>query len=166
LGSSPTEAVGSFALIALIADKVAVPVIAAGGIGNARGIAAALTLGAGAVQLGTAYLHAPEAHISDIHRARLCEGRTLFTNLMTGGLARGLPGRLIEELGPVRSEAPPYPLASGALDPLRAAAEKRGEFGFGPMWAGQAAPLGRSLPAAELTRRLAADALAILRSGA
>ena len=163
LGSSPLEALGLFALVPLIADRVAVPVIAAGGIGDARGIAAALTLGASAVQLGTAYLHTPEALIGDIHRARLFEGRTLFTNLMTGGLARGLRGRLVDELGPVRSEAPPYPLASRALAPVRSAAEKRGEFGFGPMWAGQAAPLGKSLAATELTRSLAADALAILR---
>ena len=81
---------------------------------------------------------------------------------MTGGLARGLHGRLIDELGPVRSEAPPYPLASEALAPIRKAAEQQGEYGFGPMWAGQAAPLGQPLPAAELTRKLAADALAIL----
>jgi nitronate monooxygenase len=77
-------------------------------------------------------------------------------------LARGLRGRLINDLGPVRNEAPPYPLASTALAPIRAAAEKRGEYGFGPMWAGQAAPLGEALPAAELTRKLAQDALAIL----
>jgi nitronate monooxygenase len=166
LGSSPAEAMGLFALIPLIADSVAVPVIAAGGIGDGRSIAAALTLGASAVQLGTAYLHSPEALISGIHRSRLREGHTLFTNLMTGGLARGLHGRLIDELGPVRSEAPPYPFASRALAPLRSAAEKKGEFGFGPMWAGQAAPLGQSLPAADLTRKLAADALAILRAEA
>ena len=163
LGSSPEEALGLFALVPLISDRMAVPVIAAGGIGDGRGIAAALTLGASAVQLGTAYLHTPESLITDTHRARLREGRTLFTNLMTGGLARGLRGRLIDELGPVRSEAPPYPLASRALAPLRLAAETRGEFGFGPMWAGQAAPIGKSLPAAELTRSLAAEALAILR---
>ena len=163
LGSSPAEALGLFALVPLIAESVAVPVIAAGGIGDGRGIAAALTLGASAVQLGTAYLHTPEALISETHQARLHEGRTLFTNLMSGGLARGLRGRLIEDLGPVRSEAPPYPLAAQALAPIRKAAEKRGEYGFGPMWAGQAAPLGKSLPAEELTRSLAADALAILR---
>jgi nitronate monooxygenase len=81
---------------------------------------------------------------------------------MTGGLARGIPGRLVDDLGPVREEAPPYPLASAALAPIRGAAEKRGEYGFGPMWAGQAAALGQALPAAELTRKLAADALAIL----
>ena len=86
----------------------------------------------------------------------------MFTNLLTGGLARGLRGRLIDELGPIRSEAPPYPLASSALAPVRAAAERRGEYGFGPLWAGQAAPLGEALPAAQLTRKLATDALAML----
>lgn len=162
LGSDPAEAVGLFALLPQVADAVSVPVIAAGGIGDGRGIAAAFALGASGVQLGTAYLHTPEAKISDTHRQRLREGRTLFTNLMSGGLARGLHGRLVDELGPVRSEAPPYPLASAALAPIRAAAEKQGEYGFGPMWAGQAAPLGETLSAADLTRKLAADALAIL----
>lgn len=166
LGSDPAEALGLFALLPQIADAVSVPVIAAGGIGDARGIAAALILGASAVQLGTAYLHAPEANISATHRDRLHDGRTLFINLMSGGLARGLHGRLVDELGPVREEAPLYPLASAALAPIRAAAEKTGEYGFGPMWAGQAAPLGKSLPAAELTRKLAADALVILQSRA
>jgi len=162
LESDPAEAIGLFALVPQIVDAVSVPVIAAGGIADGRGIAAALTLGASAVQLGTAYLHAPETPISDTHRRQLSDGRTLFTNLMTGGLARGLRGRLIDELGPVRMEAPPYPLASAALAPIRAAAERQGEYGFGPMWAGQAAPLGQPLPAADLTRKLAADALAIL----
>jgi nitronate monooxygenase len=148
-----------------MADAVSVPVIAAGGIGDGRGLAAALILGASAVQLGSTYLHTPEAKISSIHRERLKESHTVFTNLMTGGLARGLRGRLTDELGPVREEAPPYPLASAALAPIRAVAEKQSEYGFGPMWAGQAAPLGESLPAAELTRKLAADALAVLGYG-
>jgi nitronate monooxygenase len=162
LGSDPAEAMGLFALVPQIADAMSVPVIAAGGIADGRGIAAAFTLGASAVQLGTAYLHTPEAEISETHRAGLKKGRTLFTNLMTGGLARGLHGRLVDDLGPVRSEAPPYPLASEALAPIRKAAEQKGEYGFGPLWAGQAAPLGEALPAAELTRKLAGDALAIL----
>lgn len=166
LGSSPEEALGLFALLPQIVDVVSVPVIAAGAIADGRGIAAAFLLGASAVQLGTAYLHTPEAAISEVHRARLADGRTLFTNLLTGGLARGVHGRLIDDLGAVRPEVPPYPLASLALGSIRAAAEKRGEFGFGPMWAGQAAPLGRALPAAELTRKLAADALAIIRGRA
>jgi nitronate monooxygenase len=163
LGSDPAEAMGLFALLPQIADAVSVPVIAAGGIADGRGIAAAFALGASAVQLGTAYLHTPEAQIGDAHRAGLKELPTLFTNLMTGGLARGLHGRLVDELGAVRGEVPPYPLASEALGPIRKGAEQRGDFGFGPMWAGQAAPLGNALPAAELTRKLATDALAILR---
>ena len=162
LGSDPVEAIGLFALLPQVVDAVSVPVVAAGGIADGRGIAAAFALGASAVQLGTAYLHAPEAEISGAHRSGLKQGRTLFTNLMTGGLARGLHGRLLDDLGPVRAEAPPYPLASEALAPIRKAAEAKGDYGFGPMWAGQAAPLGEALPAAELTRKLAADALAIL----
>ena len=166
LASDPAEAMGLFALLPQIADAVRVPVIAAGAIGDARGIAAAFLLGASAVQLGTAYLHTPEARISDAHRTALTSGRTVVTNLMTGGLARGARGRLIDELGPVRKEAPPYPLASAALAPIRAAAERDGEYGFGPMWAGEAAALGKALPAAELTRKLAASALALLAGGA
>ena len=166
LGSDSAEAMGLFALLPQVVDSVSVPVIAAGGIADGRGIAAAFVLGASAVQLGTAYLHTPEAEISEVHRKRLRDGHTAFTNLLTGGLARGVHGRLIDDLGPVRSEAPPYPLASAALAPIRAAAEKRGEYGFGPMWTGQSAPLGESFPASELTRKLAADALAILGSRA
>ena len=114
--------------------RVSVPIVAAGGIADARGIAAAFTLGASAVQLGTAYLHTPEARISDVHRGRLNEGRTLFTNLMTGGLARGLQGRLIDDLGAVRSEAPAYPLASlrshrSAAQPKRKASTASGRCG-------------------------------------
>jgi nitronate monooxygenase len=166
LGSDPAEAMTLFALVPQIADAVDVPVIAAGGIADGRGIAAAFVLGASAAQIGTAYLHAPEAPISAVHRAGLAHGHTVVTNLLTGGLARGLRGRLINDLGPVRSEAPPYPHASDGLAPIRAEAERRGEFGFGPMWAGQAAPLGIPLGAEELTRKLAADALAMLNAEA
>jgi len=166
LSSDPDEAMGLFALLPQVVDAVSVPVIAAGGIADGRGIAAALTLGASAVQLGTAYLHSPETPINEKHRAGLKDGGTLFTNLMTGGLARGLRGRLVDDLGPIRREVPRYPLASVALAPIRAAAERQGDYGFGPMWAGQAAALGEALPAAELTRKLAGDALAILQARA
>ncbi len=165
LGSDSAEALGLFALLPQIVDAVSVPVIAAGGIADGRGIAAAFMLGASATQHGTAYLHTPEAVISSAHRERLREGRTVFTNLMTGGFARGLHGRLIDELGSVRPEAPAYPLASAALAPIRAAAEKRGEYGFGPMWAGQSTALGRSIGATELSRVLATEALALLERG-
>jgi nitronate monooxygenase len=158
------DPLGLLSLLPRVVDAVRVPVIAAGGIGDARGIAAAFALGASAVQLGTAYLHCPESTISDAHRALLAGGApTIVTNLLTGGLARGFAGRLVRELGPVRSEAPPYPLAANALAPIRAAAEAKGEYGFGPLWAGQAAALGEPLPAAMLTRKLAAEALALLQ---
>jgi nitronate monooxygenase len=162
LGSDPAEAMALFALVPQVVDRVAVPVIAAGGIGDARGIAAAFRLGASAVQLGTAYLHCPESLIPPPHREGLATAPTRFTNLLTGGLARGIAGRLVRELGATRAEAPPYPLAATALAPIRAAAEKQGEYGFGPLWAGQAGPLGRALPAADLTRALAAETLAMI----
>ena len=166
LGSDPAEAMGLFALLPQIVDAIALPVIAAGGIADGRGVAAAFALDASAVQLGTAFLHTPEATISNAHRQTLAQGRTFFTNLMTGGLARGLHGRLTDELGRVRAEVPPFPLASTALAPLRSAAEAQGEFGFGPMWAGQAATLGRTLPAEELMRRLASEAQEIMQRSA
>jgi nitronate monooxygenase len=162
LGGAPEEALGVFALVPQVADAVSVPVIAAGGIGDGRGIAAAFALGASGVQIGTAYLACPESTISGPHRAGLGTEPSVFTNLLTGGLARGLRGRLMRDLGAVRPEAPPYPLASVALAPLRKAAEARGDYGFGPMWAGQAAPLARAVPAEDLTRCLAEEALAAL----
>lgn len=166
LGARPDEQMGLFALLPQIVDAVAQPVIAAGGIGDGRGIAAALTLGAAAVQLGTAYLHCPESLISQAHRFALrsrAAEHSVFTNLFSGSLARGLWTAPMEALGPVRAEAPPFPLATAALMPLAGAAGERGETGFRPLWAGQAALLGRPLPARELTERLARDALARIR---
>jgi nitronate monooxygenase len=158
--------VGTFALVPQVVDAVKVPVIAAGGITDARGIAAAFALGAAAVQIGTAFLFTPEAKISAPHRTALREARddgTAVTNLMTGRPARGLVNRVMREVGPVNEIAPAFPLAAGALAPLRAKAEAQGSGDFTPMWAGQAAALGRAIPAAELTRALAVEALALLR---
>jgi nitronate monooxygenase len=155
LGGDPAEAIGLVALIPQIADAVDLPVIAAGGIGDARGIAAALTLAAAAVQLGTAYLHCPESLIGTAHREGLAgeaAAHTAFTNVYSGRLGRGLPGPLTDALGRVRDEAPPFPLASAALAPL----------GVKPMWAGQAASLGRPEPARALTERLGRETLALL----
>jgi nitronate monooxygenase len=157
---------GTFALVPQIVDAVKVPVIAAGGVTDARGIAAAFALGAAGVQIGTAYLWCPEAKISAPHRAALQSARddgTALTNLMTGRPARGFVNRLMREIGPVADIAPEFPLAAGALAPLRAKAEAQGSGDFSPMWAGQAAALGRALPAGELTRKLAAEALERLR---
>jgi nitronate monooxygenase len=124
-------------------------------------------LGASGVQIGSAYLHCPEAKISAPHRAALKnagDAGTAVTNLMTGRPARGVVNRLMRELGPISPVAPEFPLAAGALAPLRAKAEAAGSGDFSPMWAGQAAALGRATPARELTRALAADAQALLRS--
>jgi nitronate monooxygenase len=158
--------VGTFALVPQVVDAVKVPVIAAGGITDARGIAAAFALGAAAVQIGTAFLFTPEAKISAPHRNALreaCDNGTAVTNLMTGRPARGLVNRVMREIGPVSEIAPAFPLAAGALAPLRAKAEAQGSGDFTPMWSGQAAALGRVMPAAELTRTLAVEALALLR---
>jgi nitronate monooxygenase len=159
--------VGTFALVPQVVDAVKVPVIAAGAVTDARGIAAALALGACGVQIGTAYLWCPEAKISAPHRAALKFARddgTAVTNLMTGRPARGIINRLMREIGPMSDVAPEFPLAAGALAPLRAKAEAQGSGDFSPMWAGQAATLGRALPAGELTRKLAAEALQRLRA--
>src|SRR5271165_1128149 len=158
--------VGTFALLPQIVDAVKVPVIAAGGVTDARGIAAAFTLGAAGVQIGSAYLRCPEAKISAPYRAALASacGTTAVTNLMTGRPARAIVNRLMRELGPLSDEAPEFPLAAGALAPLRGKAEAIGSGDFSPMWAGQAASLGRTLPARELTRRLASEALARMRA--
>jgi nitronate monooxygenase len=159
--------VGTFALVPLVVDAVKVPVIAAGGITDARAIAAAFALGAAGAQIGSAYLWSPEAKISAPHRAALNgapSDATALTNLMTGRPARGIINRVMRELGPISDLAPEFPLAAGALAPLRAKAEAQGSGDFSPLWAGQAAALGRALPAGELTRKLAAEALAHMRA--
>jgi nitronate monooxygenase len=158
--------VGTFALIPQIADAVKVPVIAAGAIGDARGIAASFALGAAGVQIGTAYLRCPEAKISGPYRAALKSVRedgTAVTNLMTGRPARGIINRVMREVGPVSDAPPAFPLAAGALAPLRAKAEAAGSGDFSPLWCGQAAALGRDIPAGELTRTLATEAQNRLR---
>lgn len=151
--------VGLLALIGQVRAAIDLPLIAAGGIADARAIAAALTAGADAVQIGTAYLATPESTVSATHRALLgSDAPTVFTNLLTGRRARGFRNRLIDTLGPVNPIAPPFPHAATALAPLRAAAGDE----FGPLWAGQSAHLARPIPARELTETLAAETLALL----
>ena len=157
--------VGTLALVPQVVDAVRVPVIAAGGIADGRGIAAAFALGASAVQIGTAYLFCPEATIAPLHRQALHEDRrreTALTNVFTGRPARGIVNRVMREVGPISPLAPAFPLAGGALAPLRAAAEPAGSDDFMSLWSGQSAALGRDLPAGELTRTLAAEALSAL----
>jgi len=163
LGDDIATQVGTFALLPQVVNAVALPVIAAGGIGDARGIVAALALGAAAVQLGTAYLFCPEATIAPLHRAALRSARddgTALTNVFSGRPARGIVNRAMRELGPISDLAPAYPLAGTALAPLRARAEAAGHADFQSLWAGQAAALGREEAAEALTRRLVDEALA------
>ena len=139
--------------------------IAAGGIADARGIVAALALGAAAVQIGTAYLFCPEAKVPALHWQALRNARddgTALTNLFSGRPARGLINRVMREVGPLAAEAPAFPLAGGALAPLKAAAEAKGSADFSALWSGQAAALGREMPAGDLTHLLAREALARL----
>jgi nitronate monooxygenase len=151
---------GTFALLPQIAKAVGVPVIAAGGIADAKGVAAAVELGAAGVQVGTAYLLCPEATTSAVHRAALKSDAarvTALTNLLTGRPARGIVNRLMRELGPMSASAPAFPLATSALAPLRAKAESQGSGDFSPLWCGQNASGCREAPAAQLTRELSAE---------
>jgi len=153
---------GLFALLPQVVAATKLPVIAAGGIANGRGVAACFALGAAAAQIGTAFLLTPQAKISAIHRAALKEARddsTRLTNLFSGRPARGLLNRLIETLGPLHPEAPAFPLASAAITPLRAAAEARGLGDFSPLWAGEAASLAREMDAGDLTETIWQEAL-------
>ena len=153
-----TTQAGTFALLPQILRAVNVPVIAAGGIADERGVAAALSLGATAAQVGTAYLLCKEAMTSTVHRAALKSAaarHTALTNLFTGRPARGIVNRVMRELGPLNPAAPAFPLATGAIAPLRAKAEANGSGDFSPLWSGQNATGCRETGAAELTRQLA-----------
>ena len=161
LPADPSSHMGTFALVPQVADAVPMPVIAAGGIADARGVAAALILGASAVQIGTAYLSSPESRISEIHRRRLAAAdaeTTVSANVFTGRYARGMETRLTRELGAANEKVPPFPHGGDALAELR----KADPAGFANMWAGQAARLVKPEGAEALTRRLAAEAQELL----
>jgi len=153
-----TAQIGTLALVPQILAAVDVPVIAAGGIADARGVAAALALGAQAVQVGTAYLLCHEAKTTSMHRAALASDaarHTALTNIFTGRPARGIVNRIMREIGPLAAEAPAFPLATSAIAPLRAAAERTGSGDFSPLWSGQNPRGCRAIGAAEQTRALA-----------
>ena len=159
LSEDLTSQVGTFALLPQLVRAVRLPVIAAGGIADARGVAAAMSLGAAGVQVGTAYLLCPEATTSAVHRAALkseAARHTALTNLFTGRPARGIVNRIMKELGPISAAAPAFPLATAAIAPLRVKAESRGSGDFSPLWAGQNTSGCKEIPAADLTRELAA----------
>ena len=159
LSDDLTRQMGTFALLPQVVAAVRVPVIAAGGIADAAGVASAMALGAAGVQVGTAYLLCPEASTSAVHRAALqsdAAHHTALTNLFTGRPARGIVNRFMRTFGPMNEAAVPrFPLATSAVAPLRARAEALGMDDFSPLWAGQHADGCREMPAAQLTRQLA-----------
>ena len=160
LSDDLTTQVSTFALLPQIVRAVNVPVIAAGGIADATGVAAAIKLGAAGVQVGTAYLLCPEATTSQVHRAALksdAARHTALTNLFTGRFARGIVNRVMRELGPVSSAVPAFPFATAGIAPLRAKAESQGSGDFSPLWAGQNVSGCKEISAAQLTRQLAGD---------
>jgi nitronate monooxygenase len=159
LSDDLTTQVSTLALVPQVAAAVKLPVIAAGGIADAQGVAAAMALGAAGVQVGTAYLLCAEATTSLVHRAALkseAARHTALTNLFTGRPARGIVNRVMRERGPIHPATPRFPLATSAMAPLRAKAEAQGSGDFSPLWSGQNASGCREVPAAELTRQLSA----------
>jgi nitronate monooxygenase len=159
--AGPDDELGTLPLTGLLAECLTVPVIAAGGIMDGAGIAAALALGAAAAQLGTAFVACTESAASAAHRTALLRGEavhTVMTASISGRPARCIRNRftaLADELGELRP--PDYPIAYDAGKALNAAAAARGEYGYGAQWAGQGAPLARALPARELVEALARE---------
>jgi nitronate monooxygenase len=160
LSDDLTTQVGTFALVPQIVQRVRIPVIAAGGIADSKGVAAAMTLGAAAAQVGTAYLLCVEATTSAVHRAALkseAARHTALTNLFTGRPARGIVNRIMRELGPISTAPPAFPLAASAIAPLRARAESQGSGDFSPLWSGQNNSGCKEVSASDLTKELASD---------
>jgi nitronate monooxygenase len=160
LSDDLTTQVGTLALVPQIVRKVKIPVIAAGGIADSKGVAAAMTLGAAGVQVGTAYLLCEEATTNAVHRAALkseAARHTALTNVFTGRPARGIVNRIMRELGPISATTPEFPFAAAAVAPLRAKAESQGSGDFSPLWSGQNNGGCKEMSASDLTRELAAD---------
>ncbi len=153
--------VGTMALVPQVVDAVDIPVIAAGGIADGRGIAAAFALGASGVQMGTAFLTCPEAGVPSVHKEALLsatDADTRVTRAFSGRPARGLANRFIDEMAPEDGALPAFPLMNTLTGPLRKASAERGAPDFVAMWSGQAAGLNRALPAAALMAALIDEA--------
>jgi len=160
-----TRQAGTLALVPQVVDAVKVPVIAAGGIGDGRGIVAAMALGAAGVQIGTAFLLAPEAKTVPLHRKALEEANensTTLTNIFTGRPARGIVNRYVREVGPMSADPPAFPLAAVGSQPLRIAAEKKGSAEFMPLWSGQTPTFAREMPSADLMARFIEETEVVL----
>ncbi|MCB0172720.1 MAG: nitronate monooxygenase [Anaerolineae bacterium] len=161
-----TEAVGTIALIPQLVDRLSVPVIAAGGIMDGRGLAAALALGAVGVQMGTAFLTCPESGAHPLHKEALrrsIDTSTTVTRAFSGKAARGITNQFILEMIPHQAELPPYPVQNRLTGDIRRAAAQQGRPEFMSLWAGQGSPLGTGKPAAELVADIVAQAANIVK---
>ena len=156
--SLPDTNLGTFALTQLLVQRISLPVIAAGGIMDGRGIASVLALGAEAAQLGTAFVACPESSADEAYREALMGNSandTIMTRSISGRPARCLSNRFTDWASEYEDvSVPDYPRAYDAGKALNAAAKSAGESGFGAQWAGQGAPLARALPAADLVKIL------------
>ncbi|GIH94266.1 NAD(P)H-dependent flavin oxidoreductase [Planobispora siamensis] len=160
--------VGTFSLVPQIADAVSVPVIAAGGIADGRGVAAAITLGAHGVQIGTGFLATRESGASTLHKAALhtpAARVTVLTRLFSGRLARAIPNRFVREMAAFEAEVPPYPVQNALMLGLRREAGRRGLADLVNLWAGQAAPLTEAGGARDYVGRLLAETEKIMGNG-
>lgn len=165
LGDSTLSLVGTMALVPQIVDAVRIPVIAAGGIMDGRGIAAALMLGAEAVQLGTAFMRCPEAGTPPVWKEALRTARddqTRVTRVYSGRYARGIVNDFMQRMLPCENEIPPYPVQNALTGEIRRTAAKANRPEFLSLWAGQAAALSRELPAADLIAALVSETIATL----
>lgn len=166
LESSLSQHSGLMSLLPQVVDAVDVPVIAAGGIADGRGIAAAMMLGAQAVQIGTAFLRCPEAATPETHKARLraaAEASTRLTRLFSGRPARGVVNGMMTDLADVDDAAAPYPTQTALVAPLARALPEDRRADVSSIWAGQSVAMGRDLPARDVMTGLAREADALLR---
>lgn len=167
LKSAEASLTGTFSLIPQVADAVQTPIIAAGGIGDGRGIAAALMLGASGAQLGTVFLATDESGASEAHKAQLVAEsarHTALTKVFSGRLARGIRNQFMEEMASQEAALPPYPIQNWFTQPIRRAAAQTGRPEYLSLWAGQAAPLSQRRPAAETFEALVAQTERVLQS--
>jgi nitronate monooxygenase len=167
LADQPSSSIGTFALVRTTQTAVDLPVIAAGGITDGAGVAAALALGAAAVQVGTAYLLSDEAIVNPVWRKAIetaPDDPTRLTRVISGKYARGIENAFMREMQAVEDKIPPYPIQNALTQELRAAAIRAGSPDVHSLWAGQAVKLARGGTAAEITRRLWTDAQEVMRA--
>lgn len=166
IGAAHENDMGTMALVPLVVDAVSIPVIAAGGIFDGRGVAAALMLGAAGAQVGSVFLRAPESMISPLHKQALAEtpdNSTKLTRLFSGRAARSIRNRLVRELADHENDAAPFPTQRTVIAPLSKAAADRGSADFMQLWSGQAGLRAEALPSAQIYKRICDEALALLR---